>query len=142
MIVLTSKQQLEPGDAQSQHVKFTLLKQTHENDLAAAIEAGESSLSMSALTGTQWSLGGTATQAIIEKMKAVSIPLGEFVGDKILYGIKTGFNEAFVIDRRTRDKLIAADPRSVEIIKPFVVGRDIKRYGLDAEERYIILTKI
>jgi len=142
MIVLTSKQQLEPGDAQPQQVKFTLLKQTHENDLAAAIEAGESSLPISALTGPQWSLGGTATQAIIEKMKALSIPLGEFVGDKILYGIKTGFNEAFVIDRRTRDKLIAADPRSAEIIKPFVVGEDVRRYMVDYAERYVILSKI
>ncbi len=142
MIVLTAKQQLEPGDAQSQHVKFTLLKHTHENDLATAIEAGESSLPMSALAGPQWSLGGTATQAIIEKMKAVGVPLGEFVGDKILYGIKTGFNEAFVIDSRTRDKLIAADPRSAEIIKPFVVGEDVRRYMLDYAQRYVILSKI
>ena len=142
MIVLTTKQQLEMDNTQPQQVKFTLLKQTHENDLAAAIEAGESSLPMSALAGPQWSLGGTATQVIIEKMRVVSVPLGEYVGDKILYGIKTGFNEAFVIDRRTRDRLIAEDHKSAEIIKPFVVGRDIKRYGLDAEERYIILTKI
>src|SRR5260221_17220 len=142
MIVLTAKQQLEPGDAQSQHVKFTLLKHTHENDLATAIETGESSFSMSALAGPQWSLGGTATQAIIEKMKAVGVPLGEFVGDKILYGIKTGFNEAFVIDSRTRDKLIAADPRSAEIIKPFVVGEDVRRYMLDYAQRYVILSKI
>jgi len=63
MIVLTSKQQFEPGAAQPQQVKITLLKQTYENDLAAAIEAGEASLPISALTGSQWSLGGMATQA-------------------------------------------------------------------------------
>jgi len=141
MIVLTSKQQLEPGDAQPQQVKFTLLKQTHENDLAAAIEAGESSLPISALTGPQWSLGGTATQAIIEKMKAVSVPLGEYAGGKIYRGILTGYNEAFVIDRRTRDKLIAEDHKSAEIIKPFVVGEDIKRCRVEPEERYLIFTR-
>lgn len=60
-------------------------------------------------------------------MKAVSTPLGQYDGNKIFYGIKTGFVEAFVIDRRTRDKLIAADPKSAEIIKPFVVGKDVKK---------------
>src|SRR5439155_4387066 len=60
----------------------------------------------------------------------------------IFYGIKTGFNEAFVIDRQTRDELLAQDGKSAEIIKPFVVGRDIKRYRVDSREQYIILTKI
>src|SRR5205807_2409029 len=69
-------------------------------------------------------------------------PLGQLVEDKIFYGIKTGFNEAFVIDSRTRDKLIADDPKSAEIIKPFVVGEDVKRYRLDYKKRYMILTKI
>jgi len=142
MIVLTAKQQLEMDNTQPQQVKFTLLKQIHENDLAAAIEAGEASLPISALTGSQWSLGGTATQAIIEKMRAISAPLGEYIGDKILYGIKTGFNEAFVIDRRIRDRLIVEDHKSAEIIKPFVVGEDVRRYMLDYAERYVILSKI
>ena len=49
-------------------------------------------------------------------------------GYAINYGIKTGLNEAFVIDNETRDALIAEDPRSAEIIKPALRGRDIKRF--------------
>jgi len=75
-------------------------------------------------------------------MKAASIPLGQYVGDKIFYGIKTGFNEAFIIDQRTRDRLIAEDPKSEEIIKPFAVGEDVKRYRIDYKKRYLILTRI
>jgi len=75
-------------------------------------------------------------------MRAVSFPLGEYVGDKIFYGIKTGFNEAFVIDRHLRDELIAIDPKSAEIIKPFLLGEDVKRYKVDYKQRYIILSKI
>ena len=75
-------------------------------------------------------------------MKAVSTPLGQLVHGNIYYGIKTGFNEAFVIDRRTRDQLIRADANSADIIKPFLVGEDIKRYRVDYNDRYIILTKI
>ena len=46
----------------------------------------------------------------------------------INYGIKTGFNDAFIIDNQTKDALVADDPRSAEIIKPVLRGRDIQRY--------------
>jgi hypothetical protein len=73
----------------------------------------------------------------------VSAQLGQLV-DKKLYnrGILTGFNEAFVIDQHTRDRLIADDPNCAEIIKPLVIGKDIKRYRIEYQERYIILVKI
>ena len=46
----------------------------------------------------------------------------------INYGIKTGLNEAFIVDNQTKDALVAADPKSAEILKPVVRGRDIRRY--------------
>ncbi len=49
-------------------------------------------------------------------------------GYTINYGIKTGFNEAFIIDNKTKEALIAEDPYSKEIIKPVLRGRDIYRY--------------
>ena len=42
-------------------------------------------------------------------------------------GVLTELNEAFVIDVETRERLIVDDPKSAEIIKPFLAGRDIKR---------------
>ena len=52
----------------------------------------------------------------------------------------TGYNEAFIIDRKKKDELISADPKSAEIIRPILRGRDIKRYGFDFAEQYIIAT--
>ena len=49
-------------------------------------------------------------------------------GYAINYGIKTGFNDAFIIDNQTKEGLIAQDPRSEDIIKPVLRGRDIERY--------------
>ena len=46
----------------------------------------------------------------------------------INYGVKTGYNTAFIIDNETKDALIAADANSANIIKPILRGRDIKRY--------------
>ncbi|WP_286410168.1 TaqI-like C-terminal specificity domain-containing protein [Myroides marinus] len=58
----------------------------------------------------------------------------------INYGIKTGYNEAFIIDNEKREELIRQDPKSAEIIRPLLRGRDIKRYSYDYAELYIIST--
>ena len=58
----------------------------------------------------------------------------------IYRGILTGCNEAFIIDGTTKDALIAADPRSAEIIRPILRGRDIKRYGYNFADLWLITT--
>ena len=55
-------------------------------------------------------------------------------------GIKTGFNDAFIIDNQTKDALIAQDPRSKEIIKPVLRGRDIQRYRARWADMWLIDT--
>ncbi|MDE2842167.1 MAG: hypothetical protein OXN21_02165 [Chloroflexota bacterium] len=58
----------------------------------------------------------------------------------INYGIKTGYNEAFIIDNRTKEALVAADPKSAEILKPVVRGRDIRRYKAEWQDLWLIAT--
>ena len=60
-------------------------------------------------------------------MRAQGTPLSEW-NLSINYGIKTGFNDAFIVSTEKKDELIAADPKSAEIIRPILRGRDIKRY--------------
>ncbi|MBI4384395.1 MAG: Eco57I restriction-modification methylase domain-containing protein [Nitrospinae bacterium] len=91
------------------------------------------------LSGSNWTLARGEEVAIIEKMKAVGTPLGEYVENKIFYGIKTGLNKAFVIDKETRARLIKEDAKSKELIKPFAVGDDVRKYRIDFRERYLIL---
>jgi hypothetical protein len=59
---------------------------------------------------------------------------------QINYGIKTGFNEAFIIDGKKKEELIALDPKSAEIIRPILRGRDIKRYGYEFADLWLINT--
>ncbi|WP_411897396.1 TaqI-like C-terminal specificity domain-containing protein [Elizabethkingia occulta] len=56
----------------------------------------------------------------------------------IYRGILTGYNEAFIIDGKKKDELIAEDPKSAEIIRPILRGRDIKRYGYDFADLWLI----
>ena len=67
-------------------------------------------------------------------------PLGEFVNGRIYRGVVTGLNEAFVIDEARREALIEEDPRSAELIKPWLRGRDIKRWRVEPAGLYIIFT--
>ena len=58
----------------------------------------------------------------------------------IYRGILTGFNDAFFIDGKTREKLIAEDPKSEELIKPLLRGRDINAWVTEKEDQYLIGT--
>ena len=60
---------------------------------------------------------------------------------KIRLGLATGANEAFVIDENTRSKIIKQNPKSQQLIKPILRGRDIYRYGYRFNHAYILLTK-
>lgn len=90
------------------------------------------------LDDSGWTLADEATKKLLSKLRSNGIPLAEYVDEKIYYGIKTGLNKAFVIDRETRDRLIAEDQKSGKLIKPFLVGKDIKRYQPLKSERYLI----
>lgn len=60
---------------------------------------------------------------------------------KINFGIKTGYNEAYIIDEQTKDKLIAEDNLSNDIIKPLARGKDIERYSISNSSLSIIIVK-
>ena len=63
----------------------------------------------------------------MNKIETVGTPLKDWVVT-IYRGVTTGYNQAFVIDADTRQALVAANPKSAEIIKPVLRGRDIQRW--------------
>lgn len=77
--------------------------------------------------------------SIRNKMRAQGVPLSEW-NLSINYGIKTGFNDAFIVSIEKKDELIAADPKSAEIIRPILRGRDIKRYSYTFAGLWLIAT--
>ncbi|MBW6504843.1 Eco57I restriction-modification methylase domain-containing protein, partial [bacterium] len=93
---------------------------------------------VSALRPEGWALERPETLALMAKLRATGVPLGEYVGGKFYYGIKTGLNEAFVIDEATRKRLIAEDPKSADLIKSWLRGRDIKKWKAEWAGLYVI----
>ena len=110
-------------------------------DLEAHISKMHYDVNQEKLDDEGWSLASKAEQRLLEKLKSKGKPLGEYVNGKIYRGVLTGLNEAFVISKEKRDELIAKDPKSEELIKLFLAGRDIKKYEPLKTEKYLIFTR-
>ncbi len=73
-----------------------------------------------------------------EQLRNTGTPLGTYLKVKPSFGIKTSPAEAFVVDRKTRDNLIAEHLSSADILKPFLHGRDLKRWHAEPKENWLI----
>jgi hypothetical protein len=110
----------------------SLKKYVSENKIA---------LEQKSLNDEGWHLASGKEQNVLKKISKTGISLNDYVNGKIFIGVKTGFNEAFIIDAETRKRLIKEDAKSAELIKPYVVGRAIKRFGSLPIKKYLIFTK-
>ena len=90
-----------------------------------------------ALTADGWRLTSPDALNLLEKLRNAGEPLGEYVKGRFYRGITTGLNKAFVVDSETRDKLIAEHPNSTEVLKPFLRGRDVKRWQIEDTGLYL-----
>ena len=94
-------------------------------------------------TSNSWVILSPIEQSIKRKIEAIGIPLKDW-DIQINYGIKTGCNEAFIIDTAKRNEILAncqteeEHKRTAELIRPILRGRDIKRYGYEWAELWLI----
>jgi type I restriction-modification system DNA methylase subunit len=98
-------------------------------------------LSQDHLSAEGWAINDNRTNKTLEKLRSVGQSLGHFVEGRLFYGIKTGCNEAFEIDEALKDELCKKDPKSAEIIRPWLRGRNIERWKVDWQGKYLILTR-
>ncbi len=96
-------------------------------------------MAVSDLSANAYTLQAPQILALKKKIEQIGTPLKDW-DIRINYGIKTGFNKAFIINTAKRDELIAQDPKSAEIIKPVLRGRDIKAYQHHWAGLWIIAT--
>lgn len=112
----------------SQEKNFTDLEQYKHRQLQLSLTAEQ-----------PWVMSNAIAQQIKQKIDSRGVPLKKW--DVHMYrGILTGFNDAFVIDQSTKDRLCAEDPNSERIIKPLLRGRDIQRYCPEWQHLWLIGT--
>ncbi len=90
------------------------------------------------LQPSSWRLESATGLSLLDRIRKSGTPLGDYVKGRFYRGILTGYNDAFVVDRATRDRLIAEHKSSAEVIKPYLRGRDVKRWRCDFSEQYLV----
>jgi adenine-specific DNA-methyltransferase len=108
------------------------------NDFPEIFDQQASALAQRDLKPDGWRLESPVKLCLLERLRTAGTPLGKYVQGRFYRGVLTGLNEAFVVDRATRDRLIAEHPSSAEVLKPFLRGRDVKRWRVEFADKYLI----
>lgn len=107
-------------------------------DLRTYVPDHEYGIPAKRLLPEAWFLEPERTRKVFRRIVSAGTPLEKYLGGRIFYGIKTGFNEAFEIDGPTRKRMIRQSPACGERIKPFLGGQDIRRYSIRDTGRFLI----
>jgi len=95
--------------------------------------------------GDSWVILSPIEQSIKRKIEAVGTPLKDW-DINIYRGVLTGYNDAFIITTSKRDEILSncqnedERKRTAELIRPILRGRDIKRYGYEWANLWLINT--
>jgi type I restriction-modification system DNA methylase subunit len=109
------------------------------DDLSKAFGIASHPMPRARLGAGSWRFEGDRLDEIRKKMAAGRKTLADVYGPP-LYGIKTGLNDAFVVRRKTRDAMIARDARSGDLLKPFLIGKNLKRWHVESDDQWLIYT--
>ena len=94
-----------------------------------------------------WVILSEIEQRIKAKIEKIGTPLKEW-NVNIYRGILTGYNDAFIINKAKKEEILAncqsdeEREKTDELIRPILRGRDIKRYGYDRKDLYIIEARL
>ena len=92
-----------------------------------------------------WVILSPIEQSIKNKIESVGTPLKDW-DINIYRGVLTGCNEAFIISTEKRNEILnnctteEERRRTEELIRPILRGRDIKRYGYNWANLWLINT--
>jgi hypothetical protein len=92
-------------------------------------------------TRESWVLEPKPVMDLLAKFQNSGLSLTEYIGVRPVYGIKTGYNPAFLIDKSQKDFLVSQDPACAEIMKPYLRGQDLERWWSPPQELFMILLK-
>jgi type I restriction-modification system DNA methylase subunit len=124
--------------ARKQSFAHAAIKRLDFSSLADEVAAVGKQLDEASVAGGRWTLAAPAIQAVLEKIKTRGVPLGDYLTTDIYRGVITGLTEAFAIDGPTAAAIIRKNPRANALIKPFVLGDDIRHYEIERAGRFLI----
>jgi hypothetical protein len=126
----------------TKEIKFsTINKKTVESPLDQLIK-NEITVSNEMLKESgEWNFMNNKLENIFSKIRNNSVELSKYVNKQVYLGIKTGKNEAFIIDKETKEEIINNNKIEEKIILPIATGKEIYRYKYLNNEKYLLFTQ-
>lgn len=90
------------------------------------------------LRPSSWRIESATGLSLLERIRKSGTPLGEYVQGRFYSGVKPGHASSFVVSGKTKRELIAAHPSSREVFKPYLRGRDVKRWAVSHSDLWLI----
>jgi len=111
-------------------------------DFPAYVSSVSNTINHNSLSDETWVVSNAQDQSLLQKVILNGKKLEDYVEEVAKRGVLTGLTEAFVIDEATKDRLIKEDYKAKSLIKPFVLGRNIKPYsGVEISNWLILVPK-
>ncbi|MBE5035275.1 Eco57I restriction-modification methylase domain-containing protein [Gallibacter intestinalis] len=107
------------------------------NNLSVFVQQNQRAISYSA--SNSWVIISSIEAQIKKKIEEIGTPLEKW-NININRGVLTGYNEAFIISTEKKNEIVSADPKSAEIIRPILRGRDINYYACTFAGLWLINT--
>ncbi len=109
-------------------------------DMQLVVEKYGHLLPENAIKNEVWLLGDDASISRVNNMGKSGIPLSQYVGGEIFAGIKTGLNKAFWLNEDQYREIVRKSPELLGIIKPLLVGNDIRKWRINNSRTWLIYT--
>jgi len=108
-------------------------------DFPAYVSNVTNPINHNSLNDETWVVSNSQDQRLLQKVISKGEKLDTYIVSGAKRGLLTGLTEAFVISSELRDKLIAENKNSQKLIKPFLLGRNIKSYEGNINTNWLIL---
>jgi|GEM_PF-351752 len=125
--------------AEGSTLAFLKIGDEPPKDLDAAFATSATIMPRARLGKGSWQFEDDRLAHLRDKIVEGKKTLGEVYGAP-LFGIKTGLNDAFIVDQVTRDRLVSQDKKSAKILSPFLRGENVKRWHVEPEGLFLINT--
>ena len=132
--ILTMKRGTAP---KAHELRFWKVDALPEGNFQATWGKAAGPYPQAALGAGSWELENTALRTLRDKIRTGKKTLKDVYGAPCR-GVVTGLNGAFVIDNATKERLCAQDPRSADLLKPFLEGKDLKRWRAEPRGLWLI----
>ena len=139
MIFIAEKQ--KRNDISINYTKVQSLEVPYP-DIKELVKKKGNALPSNVIKGSDWLLANQASQIHWQKIEETGITLKEYIKGNFYRGILTGLTKAFVIDGIKKQELIQEDRKSAEIIKPLATGKNISKWSINLDNKWMIVTPV